>query len=1402
MTDLLSQQPTNPMLPANEPERLAALHRYQVLDTPAEAAFDRITTLAARIFKISTVLISLVDESRAWFKSSIGFGAPEVPRDATICSFAVLTDEPLIVPDTRLDDRFACNPFVQCEPGMRFYAGAPLIDRHGFNLGTLCLLDSVPRDPLTAEQQATLVDLAAMVVDELELRLAAQRIAQVDAALVEITQGVARVTGGAFFDELVRHFAKVLGTDYVYIGLVEGHEPKMMRTIATCDRGNIVENLEYRLQDTPCWDAIEQRKICCYPRNVQAQFPNAPLFKPLAVESYIAIPFYGSNGQVLGLLGVMDGNPLTNVHLAESLLTIFATRIATELERQQHELMLVEQTRLLEAISTGQPLDECLSALCSSIAKLSPSTRACVLLTDVRRLKFSHSITPDFPPSLSIGLKDAPIGELAIGTCGQAVYCGEPVTCNDIATDDRWSQKWRDLSIAHGIRACYSVPIVGIDNFPLGSLMLCFSEARLPTEWEYRLGEFGTKIASITIERKRSIENLSESEERLNLALAAADMATWDTDLSTGETIWSAQHFQILGYDPATVDTPTVEMWLNRVHPDDRAAVMQARATAQRERSLYRIEYRLVRADTEAVVWVSTAGRFLANQAGEAMRLVGVMFDITDRKVAELENQQLTRDLAARTDELQTILDALPVGVAIADDPQCNVIRSNQFTQNMLAVSPDTNVSATGAEAETLPFRQYRDGQEIPGDRLPMQLATAQGQAVRDVEIQMVRTDGAVFDWLVNAVPLFDDRQAVRGCVAAIMDITELRQAEAAILRHQERLAFVLNTTGVGLWLNSLPLGVLNWDDRTRELFFVSPDVEPTIELFWSRVHPDDREPTRLAVETALRDRTLYEIDHRAVHPDTGEIRWIRSAGKATYAPDGEPISFDGINYDITDRKQAEEEFRQSQALAQRQLMEIEAIYQTAPIGLTILDPDLRYERINHRLAEINGISTEDHIGRTVRDIVPTLADENEPLLQSVLTTGEPLLNIEISGETQAQPGVYRTWIENCYPLKDETGRSIGINVVVQEITERKRAEAAIQESKAQLEFLLEAAEFGDWDLNIIDRTAHRSLRHDRIFGYESLLPHWTYEMFLDHILPEDRAEADRKYQNAIDTNEPWDFECRIRRADLQVRWIWVSGYVYHNAQGVASRMLGLVADITDRKLAQAALAERNNELDSFVHTVSHDLKAPLRAISNLSVWIEEDLEGQLPPDNQQQFQLLRARVKRMESMVDNLLLYARSGRQEAHLETFNLTELLSEIIDSIAPPESFRIEIEPPLPTLTTKRLFLSQVFANLISNAVKHHTSVMGNLHISAIEHPDCHEFIIKDDGPGIAPEHHEQVFAIFQTLKGKDNSDSTGIGLAIVKKIVETEAGTIRLESRLGQGTTFYVTWPKSHQQAELA
>ncbi|MFE1745945.1 ATP-binding protein [Coleofasciculus sp. H7-2] len=355
-------------LPPNEIERLEALRRYNILDTPPEESFDRITALAARLFDVPIAIVSLVDKFRAWFKSCYGFDTREINREATMCSFAILSDDVLVVADTRKDPRFACMPYAISEPGIRFYAGAPLIAKDGFNLGTLCLVDSKPRHELSAEQRATLADLAAMVVDELELRLAAHKIAQMDAALIEVTKGVSAATGEAFFYSLVQHLTKALGVDYAFIGELAEKDKEKVSTIALCAESKILDNIEYSLLNTPCQQVIRQGKPCCYPRDLLAQFSGNFLLAQMEVDSYIATPLLDSTGSVLGLLGVMDRKPLQNIPLAESLLTIFATRATAELERKRAEeertqLLASEQAARAEAEAANRMKDEFLAVL-------------------------------------------------------------------------------------------------------------------------------------------------------------------------------------------------------------------------------------------------------------------------------------------------------------------------------------------------------------------------------------------------------------------------------------------------------------------------------------------------------------------------------------------------------------------------------------------------------------------------------------------------------------------------------------------------------------------------------------------------------------------------------------------------------------------------------------------------------------------------------------------------------------------------------------------------------------------------------------------------------------------------------------------------------------------------------
>lgn len=221
-------------------------------------------------------------------------------------------------------------------------------------------------------------------------------------------------------------------------------------------------------------------------------------------------------------------------------------------------------------------------------------------------------------------------------------------------------------------------------------------------------------------------------------------------------------------------------------------------------------------------------------------------------------------------------------------------------------------------------------------------------------------------------------------------------------------------------------------------------------------------------------------------------------------------------------------------------------------------------------------------------------------------------------------------------------------------------------------------------------------------------------------------------------------------------------------------------------------LNERNQELDQFTYIVSHDLKAPLRGIANLSEWIEEDLEDKLDEDASKNMSLLRSRVQRMNSFIDGLLEYSRVGKYQETRTTVDVQKLLHDIIDSLAPAPSFKIDIQGKIPVIQTELLPLQQVFSNLISNSIKHHHRDDGTITIAAVEQEKYYQFSVADDGIGIALEDQAKIFTIFQTLAAKDTKENTGIGLSIVKKIVENQGGKIWLESALNQGTTFYFTW----------
>jgi PAS domain S-box-containing protein len=455
---------------------------------------------------------------------------------------------------------------------------------------------------------------------------------------------------------------------------------------------------------------------------------------------------------------------------------------------------------------------------------------------------------------------------------------------------------------------------------------------------------------------------------------------------------------------------------------------------------------------------------------------------------------------------------------------------------------------------------------------------------------------------------------------------------------------------------------------------------------------------------------------------------------------------------------------------------------------LGVANFDGYFTRLNPAFERVLGFTPAELTAQPFLDFVHPDDRATTVAAERQLIAGGALVSFE--NRYRCRDGSYRWLLWSAMPdLEQKVTYASG-----HDITDRKQAEAALQASERKFSaifdqsFELMGIVSLDGRLLEVNQTALDSIeaqRADVCGQYFWDTPWWQTEQLKQQL----QTAIERAGKGELIRYEAQfpDSSGVMITTDFSLKPVF-------DAAGKVWTIVAEAHDITERNQIQSDLQARNQELDSFVYIVSHDLKAPLRAVSNLSQWIEEDLAGSLTAANQRQMDLLRDRLDRMSATIDGLLNYARIGRTEESIEPVAVAELVAQTLETLALPPTFQIAIAKNLPTLNTKRLLLTQVFANLVGNAIKHHDRLDGALHIGIAERSDVYEFAIADDGPGIAPEQHDRVFEIFQAVNPQQRSDSTGIGLAIVKKIIEAEGGTIRLESQLGKGTTFYFTWPK--------
>ncbi len=485
----------------------------------------------------------------------------------------------------------------------------------------------------------------------------------------------------------------------------------------------------------------------------------------------------------------------------------------------------------------------------------------------------------------------------------------------------------------------------------------------------------------------------------------------------------------------------------------------------------------------------------------------------------------------------------------------------------------------------------------------------------------------------------------------------------------------------------------------------------------------------------------------------------------------------------------------------------------------------------NPAASAFTGIPIKDVIGKRILEVFPALADTD--ILETYAGVVKSKMMVDLGEISYGDDRIKQsTFAVKAFPLTEAC-----VGVSFDDITERKKAEAVRLDQAAQLKILFDQAAVGMGRVSLEGEWIQVNQRLCDLLGYS--MPDLLGENYRTLTHPEDLKISLMAYEQLINQKQPQvSYEKRYltRQGDTLWACVTVSTFRETGLHETGFHEIGLhetgtrshnvsdqnsiyfivtVQDITERKQAITALRrqkndlvavntmltntmsqleQRNNELDQFAYVTSHDLKAPLRAIANLSSWIEEDIGDKLPAENKEQFDLLKNRVLRMEGFINGLLEYSRIGRTYQSSEIVDVALLLADIIDSISPLDQFSIDIVSPMPTLKAKRVPLIQVFSNLIGNAIKHHDRKDGQVQISAIEHDESYEFLIADDGPGIEAAYHDKIFTIFQTLRSRDDLESTGIGLSLVKKIVNAEGGAVSVSSEEGEGATFSFIWPK--------
>jgi PAS domain S-box-containing protein len=919
-------------------------------------------------------------------------------------------------------------------------------------------------------------------------------------------------------------------------------------------------------------------------------------------------------------------------------------------------------------------------------------------------------------------------------------------------------------------------------------------------------------------DRNQAERQLRKALIQLEAALSAGSVYTWCWSIRRNRVVANRSFAELFGLDPERVAAGVrLKKFITVIHPDDRARVAAAIDGAIATKDSCTAEFRICNPQGEER-WVIARGQAEYDSEGNAVSFPGALADISDRKRAEIALELKIQEAEASQRTLDALMAYIPEGITIADAPDVRIRQISRYGQELTG-RPLEEVEGLPAATHPEAWKVFAlDGNPATPEALPLTRAVQQGEVVTNEEWLLQTAAGQRLVLLCNAGPIYNQEGTITGGIIAWRDITEFKQTEVALQRHQEHLNLAMAAARMGSWDWDIQLNVVQFSDNVKRIFGLDPDRDDSYETVMAMVHPDDVPRVERALHDAVYGQAKYNIELRVIKPD-GNVCWILSLGRVFYSDTGIPLTMTGIDIDITDRKQA-------QLTLQQTTERLNVALKSAPISLFNHDLDLRYTWIYN---PTHDLAKDQVIGKRDEDLAsPETAARLTHLKRQVLLTGIGLRE-EVKVVANGQTSYYDLTID---PIHDEQNTIVGVTCAAVDIsekiqiaTERLQATTALQDSEDRLRMAIESANMGIWDLNLSTNQLTWDAGCKAIFGLPPEADS-SMERFYEGLHPDDRDRLKQVIAESLTQESGGNYDVEYRVIGLQdrvERWVRAKGQTYFDGDGNPLRFTGTILDITQKKQAEVAreqllsqeqaareAAERANRIkDEFLAILSHELRSPLNPILGWAKLLQtKKLDA---AKTTRALETIERNAKLQTQLIDDLLDIAKILRGKLKIEPASVDpafviEAAIETVQAAADAKAIRIQTDlPDIGPIQGDGARIQQIVWNLLTNAIKF-TPEQGQITIQLTQVDRWAQLKVTDTGQGIRPEFLPHIFESFRQADASITRQfgGLGLGLAIVRYLAEAHGGTISADSPgEGKGATFTVSLPLlSHRPSNRA